>query len=379
MIFTKRTTVDWIAQQITKTLTASNLIPPHSSPSLSKAYTQFEVCAFHYALTAYCINSVKISESDKGPLLAAVAENLIQDCGVSGNSQTTRELFKLRLNNYFCEAQFGTNNPTHIAIVKGKAYRNDISIAGSYFLLLLGIPENDISIVPWHTYNLELVTRTVQFILDICTAHKLKHEKFKNEILPPLTVDLHEPPNKQIQDLFRQFQNHEFGYALEKFTEGLNCDAIQKGSGPFGSTSNPIPVNGPRGEIKYLAKLRSLSGTPVFFHRIGSFESTLVENPIDGYEIVSTDGKNWNTIYFDMYHPRRSNFAPGGYILKPYKVSLGEDPLLGFGVNFRVNNFPKELPEAIIDSPYYVGDKAAVRLAEIARGYTQKHDFSRPQ
>ena len=47
--------------------------------------------------------------------------------------------------------------------------------------------------------------------------------------------------------------------------DGEDCDQIANGFGPLGSQNNPIPVNGPMGEIKYLAKLCTRSGSRIFF------------------------------------------------------------------------------------------------------------------
>jgi hypothetical protein len=54
---------------------------------------------------------------------------------------------------------------------------------------------------------------------------------------------------------------------------GDSCDEIPNGYGEFGSITNPIPVNGTLGEIKYLGKLRGETGFPLFFHRYASAES----------------------------------------------------------------------------------------------------------
>ncbi|MGH7747475.1 MAG: hypothetical protein ACREQ5_22355 [Candidatus Dormibacteria bacterium] len=378
-LFRKSISVNWMAEQIVNMLITNNPVPPDSSPVIFREYVKFEQCAFLFALVAYSIKCSKINTEDKGPLFASIADSFVQQAEIAGDRATLIDLLKMRLNNYFCEAQFGKNNPTHIRSIDGVAYVNEIAIAGSYFLLLLGIDENNALFIPWHTYNLEAVNQTVAFIQKICASHKLTPDKYKNSLFPSFKTDLHEPLNKQIEDSFRQCQNHEFGhYVLEKFTEGLNCDTTLNGSGPFGCLSNPIPVNGPRGEIKYLAKLRSISGVPIFFQRIGSFNSAAMVDPVDGYEIVDVYGGNWNTLYFDMYHPRRSNFAPAGYVLKPYKPSLAEDPLLGFGVNFGVRDFPRAIPEAILSSSYYQNDEAAPKLAVKAQEYLQKHEFIRP-
>jgi hypothetical protein len=66
---------------------------------------------------------------------------------------------------------------------------------------------------------------------------------------------------------------------------GLDCDEISGANGEFGrSFQNPIPVNGPIGEILYLSSLRTNDRTPIMFHRIGS------KNGVDVFETVSLDG-----------------------------------------------------------------------------------------
>ncbi len=68
--------------------------------------------------------------------------------------------------------------------------------------------------------------------------------------------------------------------------KGLSCDKLPNATGKFGSITNPIPVNGPMGEIKYLGKLRGKTGHAVFFHRIGSTITPISEHPIDEFELV---------------------------------------------------------------------------------------------
>ena len=36
------------------------------------------------------------------------------------------------------------------------------------------------------------------------------------------------------------------------------------------------------------------------------------EDPVDCYEIVCMDGTQWDRIFLDCYHPRRSNLVPEG-------------------------------------------------------------------
>lgn len=132
-------------------------------------------------------------------------------------------------------------------------------------------------------------------------------------------------------------------------SNGLSCDKLPNATGEFGSITNPIPVNGPLGEIKYLGKLRGKTGQSVFFHRIGGTPSSVTNNSVDIFEVVCLDGTQWNKLHFDFYHPRRSNLAPEGYTLIPYKNKFKKDSPFGFGVTSLVSDFPNSLPKVIDD------------------------------
>jgi hypothetical protein len=84
-------------------------------------------------------------------------------------------------------------------------------------------------------------------------------------------------------------------------------DRDPKGTGPFGLVeTNPIPTNGPVGQIAYLSKLETASGQRLLFHRLGSI------GKIDAFEAVSFDGREWFILFVDMYHPRKSRLSPDG-------------------------------------------------------------------
>jgi hypothetical protein len=86
------------------------------------------------------------------------------------------------------------------------------------------------------------------------------------------------------------------------------CDKIANGAGPFGLTeTNPIPVNGPIGQLAYLSRLETKSGHRLLFHRIGAI------GHVDVFEAVSFDGADWSIIFLDLYHPRRSRLSPDGF------------------------------------------------------------------
>ncbi len=90
-----------------------------------------------------------------------------------------------------------------------------------------------------------------------------------------------------------------------------NCPSYDKdpnGSGPFGySENNPIPVNGPVGQLAYLSRLETVKGERILFHRIGAI------NKIDVFEGVTFSGSDWFIFFVDFYHPRRSRALPDGF------------------------------------------------------------------
>jgi len=155
---------------------------------------------------------------------------------------------------------------------------------------------------------------------------------------------------------------------------GEDCDELSIGHGDFGSLTNPIPVNGPLGEIKYLAKLRGKSGNALFFHRIGSVNSSVTSNSIDLYEVVCLDGTQWHQLHFSMYHPRRSNNAPKEFSLMPFDKSLGIDLPFAFGVNGFVDNFPFSLPKAIVN---FYGESPGLTFARHTQEKLDEFNFHR--
>jgi len=180
---------------------------------------------------------------------------------------------------------------------------------------------------------------------------------------------IHEPISLQKADL----KNYPQEFA-KMISNGIDCDSLPGATGPFGSLSNPIPVNGALGEIKYLGKLRSISGYALFFHRIGSTSSPVCEQSVDVYETVCMDGSKWSTLHFDMYHPRRSNLAPDGYTLKPFDRQLKMDSPFAYGVNVLVSEFPHGLPDAIIK---FYGNHPGTAFARHAKEKLDRYDFHR--
>lgn len=91
--------------------------------------------------------------------------------------------------------------------------------------------------------------------------------------------------------------------------QGLACDRIPNGHGVFGSFTNPVPVNGPIGELAYLSKLRDAKGQRMLFQRTGSNDG------LDQFDLFAADMNDTHELWLDMYHPRRSRVAPPGFTL----------------------------------------------------------------
>lgn len=141
--------------------------------------------------------------------------------------------------------------------------------------------------------------------------------KFKDESLEDQRKDLEKYPDM----------------LMEAALKGLDCDVLPNATGEFGKTiTNPIPVNGPTGEIKYLNRLGTSDGG-LIFHRLGSY------NEVDIYEVVSHGGKFWDILYLDMAHPRRSTKAPSGYAFKKFHEIYSR-----WTVGYCTNSFDEDFP-----------------------------------
>lgn len=175
---------------------------------------------------------------------------------------------------------------------------------------------------------------------------------------------------------------------FEKLSDFLNSDAVQNAAmpddikailsvggavdylagatGEFGRTAtNPIPVNGPVGEVTYLSALTTADGRGVWAHRLGS------RDRIDIFEVVSDDGKEWCLLYLAPYHPRKSKLVPKGFRFRDPPRVRGI-----FATNQHVPDFPLSLHEAIRD-----WSKATLGIPLVSSGLRsaiQSASFQRP-
>jgi hypothetical protein len=98
--------------------------------------------------------------------------------------------------------------------------------------------------------------------------------------LSPETERVFEGLHRFFQDDAEQISRY-LDQLKDRIRNGLNVDSMPGATGSFGTTiTNPLPVNGPIGQILYLSSLR-FGEQRVLFHRLRSFEA------IDAYECVS--------------------------------------------------------------------------------------------
>ena len=144
---------------------------------------------------------------------------------------------------------------------------------------------------------------------------------------------------------------------------GSNVDSVAGAHGPFGlCLANPIPVNGPIGQILYLSSLR-FAGQRVLFHRIRSVGA------IDLYECTAADGTHWDILFLSMYHPRKSKLPPRGYSITATRFLSG--------VSRAVPDFPQALYDEIV---FYSTNRFGFSLADPSlRRCIQSVKFTRPR
>jgi len=107
--------------------------------------------------------------------------------------------------------------------------------------------------------------------------------------------------------------------AFRPMYDSTPMDKVPDGTGEFGrDPNNPIPCNGPLGEITYLSKLIAIKedGTTrrFTFHRLGSREAN--GRNVDVYELIGYDAWAYDVLYLDMYHTTKSKLCPKGYKLQ---------------------------------------------------------------
>ncbi len=84
----------------------------------------------------------------------------------------------------------------------------------------------------------------------------------------------------------------------------------------YGLCANkPVFVNGFVGATVYLSMLKTVTGCPIKYKRLGSINIESIAGPVDMYEVVSPQEKLTYTIFICNYGSKNSNSAPRGLML----------------------------------------------------------------
>jgi len=102
---------------------------------------------------------------------------------------------------------------------------------------------------------------------------------------------------------------------------------------------NPIPVNGPIGELKYINRLICECGKLQIAHRLGTVDAPGVRGKVDVYEVVGAELVHWRLLFFHCYHPRRSRAVPTGYTLGAFHPQFSRTTI-GLATNETCDTFP---------------------------------------
>jgi hypothetical protein len=175
---------------------------------------------------------------------------------------------------------------------------------------------------------------------------------------------------KKKENKFVDNSNNPLAY---KFAQGESCDVMANTYGEFGKeATNPIPVNGPKGEILYLNNLRTNKGEPILFHRIAYQEVAGIDEAVDIFEITNSNGNIWDIIFLHMYHPRNSNVSPKHFSLTNSNSIFANLPV-GLGITNWTDDFPNGLSN-VVDNFY--GNIAPV--SKVITNMTKNTEFIRP-
>lgn len=159
-------------------------------------------------------------------------------------------------------------------------------------------------------------------------------------------------PEEQVKELRDCYGSNPLAeQVLQTMLAGLDCDEVPDASGPFGSMKNPIPVNGARGELMYLKRLRCACGVSIMFHRLGSTKLGTDHGDakaLDIFEVVCLNAKHWGVFFLDLYHPRRSLKTPEGFTNAPWDKTFSPLPV-AWGTTKKAENFPLDLPQCIAE------------------------------
>jgi len=154
-------------------------------------------------------------------------------------------------------------------------------------------------------------------------AVKTLDDIFRENKQGELNADLKNPDESKVEQLAELSREHPV--LMKLASEGTDCDVLPHAKGDFGFVpTNPIPVNGTVGEMKYLARLRCSDLAGLMFHRLETIDIKDIEGSVDIFEAVCTQGKHWSIFCLHMFHPRRSHMSPKGYSFSEYHPTFSK-------------------------------------------------------
>jgi len=173
--------------------------------------------------------------------------------------------------------------------------------------------------------------------------------------------------NEQIQDILP-------AGLIQLAVAGENCDSIAGASGLFGlEHTNPVPVNGIKGEIKYINRLLCPCGKYLMAHRLGSIKAPGSEGAVDVYETVCSELAHWDIMYFHFYHPRRSLMVPKNYSRDAFHSQFSKT-IIGMTTNTACRNFPAGMGQIVTEM---LGPTFGASVMKKI-GYKTSQPFKRP-
>lgn len=201
--------------------------------------------------------------------------------------------------------------------------------------------------------HLTKLTPTPEGATDMGIFSKLSRRNRRK--IDPTVAAVFEKIQKLLED--EEFQISACGDQLKELLMSKPAlDRVPNGEGPFGfNLANPIPVNGPIGELAYLSRLETKRGERILFHRLGSIGN------IDAFESVTFSGSEWHFLFLDYYHSRRSREAPEGFRLAKIAGQFS-------GFNKFCPNFPYDFADA-----KRAEDITGLRMAYIPLGMVDDH------
>ena len=92
-------------------------------------------------------------------------------------------------------------------------------------------------------------------------------------------------------------------------------DKTPNGFGEFGhDATNPIPFRDIESNLVYFDVLKTATGQPIKYKKLGSVKVENIKKSIDSYEIT-TQGEVIAILYVSPYQEHNSRKAPEGFVL----------------------------------------------------------------